>query len=186
MGAAASHSVSLTAVPARITLPIFHGVLPGMCPSWRTLTTGIGPQRQGPLHEAQEGPFLRHALKARTRHPFGGDGAKLPGHSFSGDFRRRCDGDLLPESPEFLVEGFQDRLAGPYSPALTQGEGENEKDEDRDENHRAEMPEDRFQVHGLDPSLAGSTFPDQEFLSFGDFLFIMSPREPKPRALFWR
>jgi len=186
MGAAASQSVSLTAVPARITLPIFHGVLPGMCPSWRTLTTASAPSARAFCMEAQEGPFLRHALKARTRCPFGGDGAKLSGHSFSGDFRCRCDGDLLPESPEFLVEGFQDRLAGPYSPALAQGEGEDEKDEDRDENHRAEMPEDRFQVHGLDPSLAGSTFSDQEFLSFGDFLFIISPREPKLRAPFWR
>ena len=52
--------------------------------------------------------------------------------------------------------------------------------------YRAEMLEDRFQIHGLDPSLAGSTFPDQEFLSFEDFLFIMSPREPKLREPFWR
>ncbi len=186
MGAAAPHSASLTAVPARVTRPIFNWVFARDEPFVADVDDGIGPQRQGPLQENQEGPFLRHALKARTRRPFGGDGAKLPGHSFSGDFRRRCDGDLLPESPELLVEGFQDRLAGPYSPALAQGEGENEKDEDRDENHRAEMPEDRVQIHSLDPSLAGSTFPDQEFLSFGDFLFIMSPREPKLRAPFWR
>jgi hypothetical protein len=48
------------------------------------------------------------------------------------------------------------------------------------------MLEDRFQIHGPDPSLAGSTFPDQEFLFFGDFLFIISPREPKLREPFWR
>jgi hypothetical protein len=147
---------------------------------------GISLHGQCPVHQDNKGLLPGNPDKPGSRRPLNGDRAQFLGHSPAGDLRRCDDGDTPLQGFQFPVYRFDACSSGIPVAHFLHCKGAEKQKGDRNEDHRFDVPEDRFHIHGWILLGPGCPRPDQAFFPFGDFILIMSPRDPNPLAPFWR